>query len=251
MLYAFHMIVFISFKGLLMKKILLAGLFASLFAANVNAELVSTEFNGFKTVTNTETGVEWLSLTETKMMSFADSVAATQNGGIFQDWRLPTETEVATMFQTQVFTDRDAYFDNTHYRGTVYDHDNYHTLFGEYEGENANKTNAIYTRDDGTLAFVGVYRNSRSFHHIFGMTYSQPVDIDTVYGAGNQDVGALLIRSDTPLNANYAYLYEGASKVTYDDVPAPLAMAFLPFAFLIRGARRRVKNHIHGAIRPI
>lgn len=176
-----------------MKKILLAGLFASLFAANVNAELVSTEFNGFKTVTNTETGVEWLSLTETKMMSFADSVAATQNGGIFQDWRLPTETEVATMFQTQVFTDRDAYFDNTYYRGTVYDHDNYHTLFGEYEGENANTTNAIYTRDDGTLAFVGVYRNSRGFHHIFGMTYSQPVDIDTVYGAGNKDVGALQI----------------------------------------------------------
>ncbi|OUV22058.1 MAG: hypothetical protein CBC55_04490 [Gammaproteobacteria bacterium TMED95] len=230
-----------------MKKIFLAGLFASLFAANVSAELVSTELNGLKTVTNTETGVEWLSLTETKMMSFADSVAATQNGGIFQEWRLPTENEVATMFQSQVFTDRDAYFDNTNYRGTVYDHNNYHTLFGEYEGENANTTNAVYLRDDGSLAFVGVYRNSGGFHHLFGMTYSQQVDADTAYGAGNQDVGALLIRANTPLNANYAYLYEGGSKVVYGDVPAPFTLAFLPMAFLIPGVRRRCKSSIHRA----
>ena len=228
-----------------MKVFFLAGLFASLFAANASAELVSTEFNGFRTVTNTETGVEWLSLAETKVMSFSDSATATQSGGVFEGWRLATETEVATMLENAVFVGWDVYFDNFYYRGYIQEHINFHTLFGEYESTITNTTSGIYRRDDGTLAYAGVYRNRSSFVHTFGMKYSYVIDENTIYGEWDKDVGAFMVRSGTPLNANYAYLHEGGKKATYDDVPAPFAFAFLSMAFLIPGLRRRVKPSPH------
>jgi hypothetical protein len=71
-----------------------------LSATSAQAELVETDWKntGDALATlDTETGIEWLDLTQTDYMSINQAEGLTGEGGAFDGWRLPTRDEVTQM----------------------------------------------------------------------------------------------------------------------------------------------------------
>ena len=85
-----------------MKRILTAAALVALSFAS-HAELVSTDWKtaGDELATlDTETGIEWMDLSETDGLSINTVLSMTSAGGKFEGWRLPTEDEVLTLFES-------------------------------------------------------------------------------------------------------------------------------------------------------
>ena len=66
---------------------------------NINAALID---NGTHT-TDANTGLIWLDLTETVTDSYIDTYNATQSGGIYENYRVATRTELETLFSDYLF----------------------------------------------------------------------------------------------------------------------------------------------------
>lgn len=82
-----------NIKHILMMVVLLS-------SASAQADFIETDWNntGDALATlDTETGIEWLDLTQTKGMSINRAEGLTGAGGIYEGWRLPTRNEVTQM----------------------------------------------------------------------------------------------------------------------------------------------------------
>ena len=89
------------------KKTTIAAIAAILFSATASAELSIMDWQvegDAKIAQDSETGIDWLRLTNTQGMSIDDVVAELGEGGEFEGWRLPTADEVQTMMGN-VYTD--------------------------------------------------------------------------------------------------------------------------------------------------
>lgn len=84
--------------------------------STAHAELMSTDWlteNDQLATLDTETGLEWLDLSETNHMSIADvKLELEKESGQFQGWRLPTKEEVVRLLKNS-FDILNNYYDNT------------------------------------------------------------------------------------------------------------------------------------------
>ena len=72
-----------------------------LFAGAANAELIKTDYKttGDELATlDTETGIEWLDISETAGYNLNEISALIAEGGELEGWRMPTQTEVTNLF---------------------------------------------------------------------------------------------------------------------------------------------------------
>lgn len=79
-----------------LKSIVMASILA-LTSAGASAELIATDWSvegDEKAVLNTETGIEWLVLSETWNMSINQVTSQMGDGELFEGWRLPSRDEV-------------------------------------------------------------------------------------------------------------------------------------------------------------
>lgn len=73
------------------------------FSATVNAELAHADWQagGDKAITlDSDTGLEWLKLDNTAGLSINNVLSEMGEGGLFEDWRLPTSQEVQSLLET-------------------------------------------------------------------------------------------------------------------------------------------------------
>lgn len=86
-------------------------IFAALFSSTAHADFVNIDWKEAgdnRAVVDTETGIEWLKLTETLGQTISDVVAKTSAGEEFDGWRIATQSEVAEMMvNMEVMTAQD------------------------------------------------------------------------------------------------------------------------------------------------
>ena len=153
-----------------MKRIITAALLTFSFASH--AELVSTDWKttGDELATlDTETGIEWLDLSETHELSIDNVVSMTSAGGKFEGWRLPTQAEVTVLFHTLfpagISTGK---LTSTEKYGA--DITSFYELFG-YTSTDASRSYGLYQRDNTSeVRMAGVSGSDTVFAN-----YSHPL----------------------------------------------------------------------------
>ena len=199
-------------KGLKhMKRLLTAALLTLSFASH--AELVSTDWKteGDALATlDTETGIEWLDLSETDELSIDTVVSMTSAGGEFEGRRLPSQSEVTallnTLFPAGISTGK--HTSTEKYGESV---SAFYELFG-YTGTDADTPRAygLYQRDDtGAVRMAGVSGSNTVFanysHSLYSTTFSH-----TYYGVwlvsdGGDTLSSINDPSLNIMNANSPY----------------------------------------------
>ena len=86
----------------MLSKILTAAALSLTLMGTASAELLRTDWKtegDSQIITDIDTGIEWLRLSNTHGMSINQVLAETQKGGAFYGWRLPTSSEVQQMME--------------------------------------------------------------------------------------------------------------------------------------------------------
>lgn len=114
-----------------LSKIMAGGvLFTTLLSGAAHADFVNIDWKEAgdqRAVVDTETGIEWLKLTETLGQTISDAVAETATGGAFEGWRLATRYEVAEMIENIGLITQEEMFEADPYYGRIIK-----TTFEEY-----------------------------------------------------------------------------------------------------------------------
>lgn len=191
-----------------------------------------------KVAIDTDTGLEWLTLNNTKGKSINDVVAQLEAGGAYEGWRLPTESEVFTLTQKLYgYTVGQNNQDTSYNSGVVWEwkggarqnailsYANMLGLTSYVQGYDGNGTNYTYRSyglylnsnpgvgtQTNQVLFSGVYTfrsiNSRDhFYAYSGLNHTSYATADKKYA----DVGVYLVsdggltlssKLDPQLNAN-------------------------------------------------
>lgn len=192
-----------------MKRILTAAALVALSFAS-HAELVSTDWKtaGDELATlDTETGIEWMDLSETDGLSINTVLSMTSAGGKFEGWRLPTEDEVLTLF--------DAAFTGTFVTGSNTSAPKFkeqilafHELFG-YTSYNIDRAYGLYEQDDGDVVMIGVRNNETVYFNFSEARYSTSFSHDVLGVLLVSDGGDTISSIDDPslniMNPNSPY----------------------------------------------
>jgi hypothetical protein len=208
----------------------------------VNAEIVETDWkdNGDSLVTlDTETGIEWLDLTQTDGMSI--NQAENLLSSTFSGWRLPTRTEVTEMM-VNAFPNQAAFVQGGgSFAGTTFDDeaDSFRGLFGHTHADSTfDYTFGLYKNDDGqtnSVILSGVQdrrgNNNVSLYsnHNMANTYSYSSIVFGVYlvSDGGTTLSSQLNPSMNSNNANYV------------AVSAPALLGLISLGLFGFAARRR------------
>tara|TARA_B100000949_G_C14279325_1_gene451090 strand:- start:1240 stop:1899 length:660 start_codon:yes stop_codon:yes gene_type:complete len=179
-----------------------------LFAGAANAELIKTDYKttGDELATlDTETGIEWLDISETAGYNLNEISALIAEGGELEGWRMPTQTEVTNLFM-MLFDGNISSGENnsSSYASQIA---NLHDFFGytSYkETANYDRAYGLYRRDDnGEIRMAGTRGSSIVFinydHAVYSDTYT-----NAVYGTWLvSDGGTTMSSINNPaLNAN-------------------------------------------------
>lgn len=191
-----------------MKRLLTAALLTLSFASH--AELVSTDWKteGDALATlDTETGIEWMDLSETDGMSINTVLSMTSSGGKFEGWRLPTDDEVLTLFDA-AFTGTFVTSANTSARKFKEQILAFHELFG-YTSHNIDRAYGLYEKEDGAVKMIGVRNNETIYFEHPDSSYSTAYT-NSLYGVFLVSDGGVTFSSiNNPalniMNANSPY----------------------------------------------
>ena len=191
-----------------MKRLLTAALLTLSFASH--AELVSTDWKteGDALATlDTETGIEWIDLSETDGMSINTVLSMTSAGGKFEGWRLPTEDEVLTLFDA-AFTGTFVTGPNTSAPKFKEQILAFHELFG-YTSYNIDRAYGLYEQDNGNVVLMGVRNNETVFFKHSESPYSADFS-KSMYGVflvsdGGDTISSINNPALNMMNANSPY----------------------------------------------
>jgi hypothetical protein len=158
-----------------MKKwIALLSITASLMAPLAQAELVETDWkaDGDSLATlDTETGIEWLDLTETLGMSLTYVESETGVGGIFEGWRLPTSAEIDVFYDLIVDPTVVTKSGKTTSNELIDDVELFVSLLGNTSNDSTVRSYGLYYRDSGAVRSAGVARTNEAYinysHDVF------------------------------------------------------------------------------------
>jgi hypothetical protein len=159
------------------QKMALAGMFILGSMATAQAELVKTDWktqgDGLATL-DSETGIEWLDLTQTKNFSLNQMDDMLANGDQFAGWRMPTQAEVAGLF-FRIFSGNFSSGANSVSSAEIdrfYDHFGYTSNVSE--GADLNRGYGLYRRDDNSQPrMMGVRGASTAYINYDHSAYSQ------------------------------------------------------------------------------
>ena len=192
------------------------------------AELISSDYlseGDSLAALDTETGLEWLSLSETNGMSINDALDAI-NGGKLDGWRLPTQDEVTTLldsvFEDISFSDETTLYTTSYSSSSASYDDTNHWLTHIGEAYTTSERSWSYAFVDGeAVTLTGVFIQNGTVSIFRNFTHN---DYSVDYSNNGQ--GIFLV-SDGGLT------YSSRNGVA--DVPLPLApmalgLIFLPWA---------------------
>ncbi|APD91959.1 hypothetical protein BM525_18935 (plasmid) [Alteromonas mediterranea] len=192
-----------------MKRLLTGALLTLSFASH--AELVSTDWKteGDALATlDTETGIEWLDLSETDELSIDTVISMTSAGGEFEGWRLPTQSEVTALLQTLfpagISTGKQT--STAKYGESV---SAFYELFG-YTATDTPRAYGLYQRDDtGAVRMAGASGSDTVFANYSHSVYSTTLS-HTYYGVwlvsdGGDTLSSINDPSLNIMNANSPY----------------------------------------------
>ena len=182
-------------------KTIIAGLFLTASVA-VNAELVTTDWKntGDELATlDTDTGIEWLDLTQTDGMSINQVESLTGEGSTFEGWRLPTQPEIVGLM-SQAFPSEVALIQlGSTYRSTT-------------STETINEARAFkglfgYVGSSGGFVFsAGLVKNitgtgyavtrAGTFYNTTTTNLMMKQNVDSSYGYTNPLLGVFLVKDD-------------------------------------------------------
>jgi hypothetical protein len=172
-----------------LKKIALASILA-LSSVAANAEFIKGDWKVVGdnlSVVNTETGLEWLSLTQTDGLSISE--VSNLLSTTFSGWRLPTKDEVNAILTSSMGADAVV-------AGTT-------TL----EITQESLENAITFENALGTTWLGNTRGSYNTHYSYGHYYDDPTDLSSdIYFGGVKyySDGGIKYESDEPINVNLA-----------------------------------------------
>jgi hypothetical protein len=215
-----------------LKKTLLLGTIALASMAS-QAELMETDWKNIgdgNATLDTETGLEWLDLTETTPMYY--DLVVEQLDTTFSGWRLPTETEIKELY-AHAFSNYDPQSSATSIAATTTDKENWDSLFSD----DIVKGMAIYLSDNGTLRQTGMWSGTL-YTTLYGSTVSG--------GYGHSQYGTFLVSdggttlsslANPSLNANNPNAPTGGT-----SVPLPATGLLLGLALTGFGVSRKKRK---------
>jgi hypothetical protein len=233
------------FKNTLIAATLLLSI-TSVQAALVESDWQSTG-DALATL-DTETGIEWLDLTQTDNMSISQAENLTGTGGIFNGWRLPTRTEVTQMlynaFPSQVEQDGSVAYISSD-EAVLYEAVVFKSLFGiTYVTPTREISMGMFKSDEGApypVAMTGIYHNYNarninfySYHlmdHPSGITITTTNPVLGVYLVSDGGT-TLSSQQDPSINANNA-------NAPAADVSSPALLGLMSLGLFGFAARRR------------
>jgi hypothetical protein len=195
---------------------------------------------------DTDTGIEWLDLTQTSNMSINQVEGLTGNGSTFDGWRLPTRAEVAQMMMSAfssetskvqsdgVWMINNATFDN--------ETDGFRSLFGlTHENSSYQFTKAMFKNDDqenGEIALTSGATDKKVDNLVYfysnhdnSLNYDYVSEKYSVYLVS--DGGTTLSSINDPsMNANNA-------AAPINNVSAPALLGLMGLGLFGFAARRR------------
>jgi hypothetical protein len=236
-----------------LKVIALATLAACSMGANASIIDSSLFVEGDNRATlDTDTGLEWLKLSETKGYSYNEILQEIAYGGEFSGWRLPTYEEaigyVSTVLNSTGYSNIST--SGTH-DGVANPHINQVRSILADVGATLGSTSTmywgsatgvtgLYYNNDGDLKYLYAYTNGKhtqSGHIFYNYTDSQKKDV------GNDVKGFFLVSDggDTLSSTLNPEININNPNAPINDVPTPLIGAFGILALLAAG-RKKVKQ---------
>lgn len=222
------------------KLLVIATLAAGLISTQASAGFVQTdlrELGDKKAVLHQETGLEWLSLDETRDWSLSEALAQTAKGGILEGWRLPSYAEVENLFITffagetiNIYGGYQEIYYGSARPGSVYMA--FRNLFAA-PSTTLKVTLGWFYKENGDQAFAGVlahstYQNAQ--FHGFSSTAKHQKSVFLVSDGGT----TLSSINDPTLNIN-----NPNAPINMADVSAPPGLAAAGVLMLMLGARRK------------
>jgi hypothetical protein len=193
---------------------------------------------------DTETGIEWLDVTQTINMSINQVDSLTRTGGAFEGWRLPTRAEVGEMM-VSAFSSQSALIQeegkwDVDSAETHNEADTFVALFGLSYRNTVDHSYGLFKNNDGAAYSVirsGVqYQPDTSYVEVHSNT-----NIHNDYNYKDATSGVFLVsdggdtlssRQDPSINANNA-------NAPINNVSAPALLGLMSFGLFGFVARRR------------
>ena len=204
---------------------------SSLFSFGASAELVPKDWatTGDQLISyDTKTNLNWLDLSFTLYTSYNEVLALLDTD--LSGWRLASETEVATLFNSSFTTPLSFYADGSTQvlAGTdSFDESvNFTSFFGSYQLNNNGYAYGLYKDDADVLRMTGVYA-TESKNSIFGMDYTK--DYEYAIDVKHEHFATYLVSNDMTLP-------DAPVELT---VPLPASVGLLGLALAGFGLRKR------------
>lgn len=206
----------------------------TLMSISSHAALISTDWkttNDKLATLDTETGIEWLDLTQTIGKSI--STVQSQLDTLYVGWRLPTYDEMKTLAGVLFPVTKnnpDAYYGWTGIQRSEYD--THRVLFGSTGPTNVyglyqknGFTNLLGSHDSAVMFF--------NFQRQTGLTYSSATEAVYLVSDGGTTMSSI---NNPQLNINNP---NAPVNQVAADVSAPLALGVMGLLLLISGSRRK------------
>jgi MYXO-CTERM domain-containing protein len=194
---------------------------------------------------DTETGIEWLDLTQTDYMSINQAEGLTSVGGTFEGWRLPTRTEV-TQLMVNAFPSQGSQMEGSGGSGMIFDAvaddeaDVFRGFFGTTYQSSFDFTRGLLKNElwgEYSVLYSGVADNPDNDY----VNISSNNDFRNDYNFKSQAYGVYLVSDggttissidDPSMNANNA-------NAPVDNVSSPALLGLMGLGLFGFAARRR------------
>jgi len=216
----------------LLKSIVASSL--AIMSINANAEIVFSDLtsNGDnQAVLDTETGKEWLNLSNTDSVSFGSVLASIDT--TYAGWRLPSKAEMITYFEHIVPSANPLVSNN---QVSNEDRDRWNTFMGSTGND---FSLGWYLSAPGALHFVGIHQGNKFYSTGYVHNY-----YNSHVNSGDSNIGVFLVSdggltlsslNNPSINAN------NPDSPFVQDVSAPISLGALSVVMFGLGLRRKNK----------
>jgi hypothetical protein len=149
------------------------GLLMASVGFSASASLISSDYEGAGlggATLDTNSGLEWLSLSYTDGKSFNQSLEMIANGGSLEGWRLPTYQEYLDLIVVNMEVEESA-VESRYFNITADNNIKWVDAFGMTHDD---RSAGYFTRTDGLISISGGYKSNSFFGTVHG-SYSKSV----------------------------------------------------------------------------
>lgn len=202
-----------------------------LMTSAAHAELVESDWKaeGDALATlDSNTGIEWLDLSETVGMSMDYVVSQTGVGGEFAGWRLPTSDELNVFFDEIIDPAVVTKSGETKSNALIDDIELFYSLVGETSNDSTPRSYGLYYRDNGAVRMTGVKGTNTAYLNYSHSIYSSSLE-HALYGVWLVNDGGVTLSSINNPEMNAAN-----SAAPINQVPVFAGGALMVAGFFMR-----------------